>query len=51
VREPIFGSYAKGAPGQMVFFLFYQVFWEVIKKGLMNLVNFFEKDELNFGKT
>jgi hypothetical protein len=33
VREVVFGSYAEGAPGPDGFsFLFYQVFWDVIKK-------------------
>lgn len=51
VREAIFGSYAKGAPSPDGFsFLFYQTFWEVIKKDLMNLVNSFERDQLDLDR-
>jgi hypothetical protein len=55
VREAVFGSYADGAPGPNgLSFLFYQVFWEVIKKDLMMLVNCFDRgqldlDRLNYG--
>jgi hypothetical protein len=46
IREAIFGSYAEGAPGPDGFsFLFYQNFWETIKKDLINLFRDFENDE------
>jgi len=54
-KEAVFGSYADGAPGpDGLPFLFYQVFWDVIKKDLMMLVNSFGKgqldlDRLNYG--
>ena len=43
-KEAVFGSYADGAPSpDGLPFLFYQVFWDVIKKDLMMLVNSFGK--------
>jgi len=43
VREAVFSSYAEGAPGPDGFsFLFYQVFWDLIKVDLMNLIRVFE---------
>ena len=54
-KKAVFGSYADGAPGpDGLPFLFYQVFWDVIKKDLMMLVNSFGKgqldlDRLNYG--
>ena len=43
VREVVFSSYAEGAPGPDGFsFLFYQVFWDLIKVDLMNLIRVFE---------
>lgn len=51
VKEAVFGSYADGAPGPNGFsFLFYQTFWEVIKKDLKKFVNSFEKDQLNLDR-
>jgi hypothetical protein len=48
VKEAMFRSYAEGAPGPDGFsFLFYQVFWDLIKKDLMCLVNCFEQNQLN----
>ena len=54
-KKAVFGSYADGPPGpDGLPFLFYQVFWDVIKKDLMMLVNSFGKgqldlDRLNYG--
>jgi hypothetical protein len=51
VKEVVFGSYAEGAPGPDGFsFLFYQVFWDIIKNDLMQLVNSFEKNLLNLDR-
>uniref|UniRef100_C6JRZ2 Uncharacterized protein n=1 Tax=Sorghum bicolor TaxID=4558 RepID=C6JRZ2_SORBI len=42
VKDAVFGSYADGAPGpDGLPFLFYQTFWEVIKKDLMRLIDCF----------
>jgi hypothetical protein len=42
------GSYAEGALGPDGFpFLFYQKFWSIIKKDLMDVVRGFEKGEVN----
>jgi hypothetical protein len=51
VKEAIFGSYAEGAPGSDGFsFLFYQVFWDIIKCDLMKLVKCFEANMLNLDR-
>jgi hypothetical protein len=48
IRGAIFGSNAEGVPSPDGFsFLFYQKFWETIKKDFMALVRTFEKGELN----
>jgi hypothetical protein len=48
VREAVFSSYAEGAPGPDGFsFLFYHVFWDVIKDDLMGLTRMFELGDLN----
>jgi len=51
VREAVFSSYAEGAPGPNGFsFLFYQVFWDLIKVDLMNLIGVFEQGDLNLDR-
>ena len=51
VREAVFSSYAEGAPGPDGFsFLFYQVFWDMIKVDLMNLIGMFEQGDLNIDR-
>jgi len=51
VREAVFSSYAEGAPGPDGFsFLFYQVFWDLIKVDLMNLIRVFEQGDLNLDR-
>jgi hypothetical protein len=51
VREAVFGSYAEGALGPDGFsFLFYQVFWDIIKEDLMALVHCFEQNRLNLDR-
>ena len=51
VREAVFSSYAEGAPGPNGFsFLFYQVFWDLIKVDLMNLIRVFEQGDLNLDR-
>ena len=51
VKEAVFGSYADGAPGpDGLPFLFYQVFWEIVKKDLMGLFKAFENGDLNIGR-
>ena len=46
VRDAVFSSYAKGAPGPYGFsFLFYQTFWDIVKSDFMNLVRSFEKGD------
>lgn len=48
VKEAIFSSYAEGPPGPDSFsFLFYQTFWDTIKKDFMQLVNSFSSGSLN----
>jgi hypothetical protein len=50
-KEAVFGSYVEGDPGLDGFsFLFYQVFWDVIKSDLMLLVKSFERDMLNLDR-
>jgi hypothetical protein len=40
VKIAVFGSYADGAPGpDGLYFMFYQKFWDVIKKDLINMFN------------
>jgi len=51
IKDAVFSSYAEGAPGPDGFsFLFYQNFWDVIKKYFMNLVRAFENGELNMDR-
>ena len=51
VREAVFSSYAEGAPSPDGFsFLFYQVFWDLIKVDLMNLIGVFEQGDLNLDR-
>ena len=51
VREAVFSSYAEGAPDPDSFsFLFYQVFWDLIKVDLMNLIRVFEQGDLNLDR-
>jgi hypothetical protein len=51
VREAVFGSYAEGALGPDGFsFLFYQVFWDLIKGDLIKLVRLFEQGGLNLDR-
>jgi hypothetical protein len=51
VKEVVFGSYAEGSPGPDGFsFLFYQVFWDIIKCDLMKLVKCFEANMLNLDR-
>ena len=48
IKEAVFGSYAKGAPGPDGFpFLFYQIFWDTVKDDLINLVRSFKRGDLN----
>jgi hypothetical protein len=43
VKDAVFSSYAECAPGPEGFsFLFYQVFWDLIKTDLLKLINLFE---------
>jgi hypothetical protein len=45
------GSYAEGVPGpDGLSFLFYQKFWNIIKRDLMALVRRFERGELNIAR-
>ena len=51
VKEAVFGSYVVGAPGpDGLPFLFYQVFWEIVKKDLMGLFKAFENGDLNIAR-
>jgi hypothetical protein len=51
VKDAVFGSYADGAPGpDGLPFLFYQTFWEVIKKDLMRLIDCFCDGDLNLDR-
>lgn len=51
VKDAVFGSYAEGAPGpDGLPFLFYQVFWEVVKEDLLNLFRAFEDGSLNLAR-
>ena len=51
VKDAVFGSYAEGAPGPGGLpFLFYQVFWEVVKEDLLNLFRAFEDGSLNLAR-
>jgi len=51
VEDAVFGSYAEGAPGpDGLPFLFYQVFWEVVKEDLLNLFRAFEDGSLNLAR-
>jgi hypothetical protein len=48
VKEAVFGSYAKGAPGpDGLLFLFYQKIWDTIKDDLLKLVNNFQDNKLD----
>jgi hypothetical protein len=48
VKEAIFSCYPKGAPGpDGVSFLFYQKFWEVIKKDIFAMFEDFYKGDLD----
>ena len=50
-KEAVFGSCAERAPVPYGFsFLFYETFWEVIKKELMQLVNSFSREHLNLDR-
>jgi hypothetical protein len=43
IKHAIFYSYAEGAPGlDVLSFLFYQKFWDIIKDELINLVQAFQ---------
>lgn len=48
IKEAIMGSYANGVPGpDGLSFLFYQTFWDLIKKDFMALVRDFEEGSLD----
>ena len=50
-KEAVFGSCAERDPVPYGFsFLFYETFWEVIKKELMQLVNSFSREHLNLDR-
>ena len=48
IKTDVFGSYVEGAPGPDGFpFLFYQKYWDLIKKDLIALVRDFEEGSLD----
>jgi hypothetical protein len=51
IREVVYGSYAKGAPGPDGFsFLFYYRFWGTIKNDFMALIKGFEQGNINIAR-
>jgi hypothetical protein len=48
IREAVFSSYADGDPGpDGLSFMFYQTFWDVVKKDLIDMFNAWHKDKLD----
>lgn len=48
IREAIFSCYAEGAPGpDGLTFLFYQKFWDVVKRDIVNLFRDFHEGKLD----
>jgi hypothetical protein len=48
IREAVFSSYADGAPGpDGLSFMFYQTFWDVVKKDLIDMFNAWHEDKLD----
>lgn len=51
IKTVVFSCYAKGAPGpDGISFIFYQRYWEIIKRDLLNMFRDFQEGKLDLSR-